>query len=170
MVRERALNHGIQISIDLDRVPVTLRADQDKITQVLYNLLSNAAKFTPDGGAVTVSAKTVERNCRRVRLNGDAQNWRIIQNPADAETCGKIEQRQCVEFRVTDSGIGIKHSDRDRIFKRFEQADGSSRKRFQGTGLGLSLSKRYVELHGGRIWAESDGEDRGSIFKFVLPS
>ena len=170
LIRERALNHGIQLSIDMDSVPVALRADQDKLTQVLYNLLSNAAKFTPDGGVVTVSAKTSERTCRRIRLNGGVEDRWIIQNPAESETSGKIEIRPCVEFRVTDSGIGIKNTDRERIFKRFEQADGSSRKRFQGTGLGLSLSKRYVELHGGRIWAESDGEGKGSTFKFVLPS
>ena len=170
MVRERALNHGIQVSIDMDSIPVTLRADQDKITLVLYNLLSNAAKFTPDGGVVTISAKTAERICRRVRLNGGAQDGWIIQNAAETEMSGKIEQRRCVEFWVGDSGIGIKPADLERIFKRFEQADGSSRKRFQGTGLGLSLSKRYVELHGGRIWAESEGEGNGSTFKFVLPS
>ena len=169
MIRERALNHGIQVSIDTDSAPVTLRADQDKLTQVLYNLLSNAAKFTPDGGTVTVSAKMSERICRRERLSGDTQGRWIIQNPAETETSGEIEQRPCVEFRVTDSGIGLNPADRVRIFKRFEQADGSSRKRFQGTGLGLSLSKKYVELHGGRIWAESDGEGKGSVFKFVLP-
>ena len=77
--------------------------------------------------------------------------------------------RGYVEFAVTDSGIGIKPVDRDRIFNRFEQADGSSQKKFQGTGLGLSLSKSIVELHGGQIWAESEGEGRGSTFRFLIP-
>jgi Amt family ammonium transporter len=82
----------------------------------------------------------------------------------------ELQSRPFIEFMVVDNGIGIKPADRERIFKRFEQADRSSRKKFQGTGLGLSLCKRYVELHGGLIWAESEGEGRGSTFKFVIPS
>jgi len=71
---------------------------------------------------------------------------------------------------VADTGIGIKPADRERIFNRFEQADGSSQKKFQGAGLGLSLSKSYVELHGGRIWVESEGEGKGSTFRFIIPA
>ena len=170
MIRERALNHGIQVSINIDSAPTTLRADQPKLQQVIYNLLSNAAKFTSDGGVVTISARRVELYSRRVYLNDGAQIVWTIQDREPPEMSAEFESRLCVEFMIVDNGIGIKPADRERIFKRFEQADGSSRKKFQGTGLGLSLSKRYVELHGGRIWAESDGEGRGSTFKFVIPS
>ena len=170
MIRERSLNHGIQISINIDSAPTALRADQPKLQQVMYNLLSNAAKFTPDGGVVTISARRVELYCRRVYLSDGAQIVWTIQDRESSETSAEFEYRPCVEFMVVDNGIGIRSADRERIFKRFEQADGSSRKKYQGTGLGLSLSKRYVELHGGRIWAESDGEGRGSTFKFVIPS
>ena len=170
MIRERSLNHGIQISYNIDSAPTTLRADQSKLQQVMYNLLSNAAKFTPDGGEVTISARRLELNCRRVYLNDGAQIVWTIQDREPPEMSADLESRPCVEFMVVDNGIGIRPGDQERIFKRFEQADGSSRKKFQGTGLGLSLSKRYVELHGGRIWAESDGEGRGSTFKFVIPS
>ena len=170
MIRERALNHGIQVSINIDSAPTTLRADQPKLQQVMYNLLSNAAKFTSDGGVVTISARRVELDCRRVYLNDGAQIVWTIQDRKPPEMSAEFESRSCVEFMVVDNGIGIRPADRERIFKRFEQADGSSRKKFQGTGLGLSLSKRYVELHGGRIWAESDGEGRGSTFTFVIPS
>jgi signal transduction histidine kinase len=170
MIRERSLNHGIQISYNIDSAPTTLRADQSKLQQVMYNLLSNAAKFTPDGGEVTISARRLELNCRRVYLNDGAQIVWTIQDREPPEMSADLESRPCVEFMVVDNGIGIRPADLERIFKRFEQADGSSRKKFQGTGLGLSLSKRYVELHGGRIWAESDGEGRGSTFKFVIPS
>jgi signal transduction histidine kinase len=170
MIRERALNHGIHVSIDMNGVPMTLKADQDKLTLVLYNLLSNAAKFTPDGGVVTVSAKTTELNCRRSdHKDGVKSSW-TIQTPGDSETSADVEPRKCVEFVVADSGVGINPADLERIFEHFEQADGSSRKRFQGAGLGLSLSKRYVELHGGRIWADSEGDGKGSTFSFVLPS
>ena len=74
-----------------------------------------------------------------------------------------------MEFAITDSGIGIKAEDQERIFNRFEQADGSLKRRFQGAGLGLALSKDLVELHGGKIWVESEGEGKGSTFRFVVP-
>ncbi len=170
MIRERALNHGIQISKNISIVSKTIRADQRKLQQVLYNLLSNAAKFTPDGGSVTVSAQWVERNYRRVSRNGGAEVLGIIPNPEQIETPAGIEYRKYLEFVVADTGIGIKPVDRERIFNRFEQADGSSQKKFQGAGLGLSLSKSYVELHGGRIWVESEGEGKGSTFRFIIPA
>jgi len=170
MIRERALNHGIQVSIDMNGAPMMLRADQDKLTQILYNLLSNAAKFTPDGGQVTVSAEIAEINCRRSDHREGVKSLWTIQTPGDLETSADIAPRKCVKFVVSDSGVGIDPADLERIFEHFEQADGSSRKRFQGTGLGLFLCKRYVELHGGRIWADTAGEGRGSTFSFVIPS
>ena len=74
-----------------------------------------------------------------------------------------------VEISVADTGIGIKPGDQARIFDAFEQGDGSASKKYQGSGLGLALTKQIVELHGGKIWVESEGEGRGSIFIFVLP-
>ena len=70
---------------------------------------------------------------------------------------------------MTDSGIGIKQEDLERIFKPFEQGENSASRKYQGTGLGLSLTKSFVELHGGKIWAESEGEGKGSMFHFVIP-
>jgi signal transduction histidine kinase len=77
---------------------------------------------------------------------------------------------QGVEITVRDSGIGLREADLERIFEPFEQGDNSSRKKFQGTGLGLSLSKRLVEMHGGRIWASSPGPGAGSAFSFRIPA
>lgn len=74
-----------------------------------------------------------------------------------------------VLIEVSDTGIGLKWEDRERIFTAFEQVDSSFTRRQQGTGLGLTLSRKLVELHGGRIWAESDGLNRGSAFKFTIP-
>jgi two-component system, NarL family, sensor histidine kinase BarA len=70
---------------------------------------------------------------------------------------------------VTDSGIGINKEDLERIFKPFVQVDGSTSRRYQGTGLGLSLAKRFAELHGGYLSAASEGENRGSAFHCVIP-
>ena len=73
-----------------------------------------------------------------------------------------------VKISVRDTGIGLKAEDLERVFAPFEQADNSVSRKYQGTGLGLSLTKRLVELHGGKIWAESGGEGKGSKFTFVL--
>jgi PAS domain S-box-containing protein len=76
---------------------------------------------------------------------------------------------QGVEITVIDSGIGLKETDLERIFQPFEQADNSAGRKYQGSGLGLSLTRQLVELHGGRIWAESDGEGQGATFRVALP-
>jgi PAS domain S-box-containing protein len=81
----------------------------------------------------------------------------------------RVVEGPMMEITVRDEGIGIKKSDQDRIFREFEQADNSFSRKEQGTGLGLALTKRFVELHGGRIWVESDGEGFGSTFGFLIP-
>jgi signal transduction histidine kinase len=75
-----------------------------------------------------------------------------------------------VEISVADTGIGIGPDDLQRLFQEFEQLEPSYTKRYQGSGLGLALCKRLVELHGGRIWASSEGEGRGSTFTFTIPA
>gem|GEM_PF-5624606 len=85
------------------------------------------------------------------------------------ETLGTQLPYAFLRISVADNGIGIDPNDMHRIFQPFEQVDGSSARRYQGTGLGLSLTKRLVELHGGEIWAESEGEGRGATFRFILP-
>jgi signal transduction histidine kinase len=79
----------------------------------------------------------------------------------------KRERLLCIS--VQDTGIGIQGADLERIFAPFEQGDSSMSRLYQGTGLGLSLTKRLVELHGGRIWAESAGKGKGSRFIFIIP-
>ncbi|UCF90431.1 MAG: histidine kinase, partial [Desulfobacterales bacterium] len=74
-----------------------------------------------------------------------------------------------IEISVADTGIGIDPKDQERIFRPFDQVDSSEDRRYQGTGLGLSLTKSLVELHGGKIWVESDGLGKGATFRFVIP-
>jgi signal transduction histidine kinase len=124
-----------------------LFADEAKFKQVMFNLLSNAIKFTPDGGKVFVTA--------------------AVQNATAAHSSPGDE---CLRVAVTDTGIGIKVKDQERIFKEFEQVDSSYGRHQQGTGLGLALTKRLVEIHGGNIAVESEGvEGRGSTFAFLIP-
>jgi signal transduction histidine kinase len=74
-----------------------------------------------------------------------------------------------LQISVEDSGIGLRKEDLQRVFEPFEQVENSASRQFQGTGLGLSLTKSLVELHGGKIWAESQGEGKGATFSFCIP-
>ena len=150
MVKEKASKNGIKLSNYLNGIPDTITADERKLKQIIYNLLSNAVKFTPNGGMVSLTAQ---------RCKLDDTEFPDMENTADS----------CIKITVTDTGIGIPPGGLDRIFNPFEQVETSKSRKFQGTGLGLSLTKRLVELHGGKIWAESEGEGRGSTLSFTLP-
>jgi PAS domain S-box-containing protein len=143
MIKDKSLKRGIQLQTEFVDLPKTIDADERKLKQILYNLLSNAVKFTSDKGFIKLKARTIY----------------------DSQHKGRM-----VEISVQDSGIGLSPPDIKRIFKPFEQVESSKSRRFHGTGLGLSLTKDLVELHKGRIWAESDGLDKGSTFYFTIPS
>jgi signal transduction histidine kinase len=170
MVKDKAFKHGIQLSTDLAGAPSTIRADERKLKQVMYNLLSNAVKFTPDGGRVCLATRIVECHVRAGRRWIHPEEMKVIQEEHQETNTILTEKRHhCLEVSVSDTGIGLKAEDRTRVFKPFEQADGSLSRRYEGTGLGLSLTKKLVELQGGRIWVESEGEEKGSTFRFVIP-
>jgi signal transduction histidine kinase len=133
-VRERAAKAGIHVSLDLAADVDLVRGDERRLRQVVFNLLANAIKFTPEGGRVLVATRRAGRDA---------------------------------EVSVADTGPGIAAEDRERIFEEFQQTDVGISQR-EGTGLGLALSRRLVELHGGRIWVESE-LGRGSRFVFTLP-
>ncbi len=160
MVKEKALKHQIQLKMSADGIPELIRADERKLKQVLYNLLSNAVKFAPDGGAVVLSARALSyRQNRWMAKEMEVTGVPFQPTPSD-----------WVEISIQDTGIGIKQEDLERIFKPFEQGDISISRKYQGTGLGLSLSLQIVELHGGKIWAESEGPGKGSTFRFLIPN
>jgi signal transduction histidine kinase/CheY-like chemotaxis protein len=135
MVRERALNQRILLSLEVDSEVGLLDADRLRFRQVVLNLLSNAVKFTPEGGRVDVRAS--------------------------------IRDQDLVVL-VADTGVGVPAEDRERIFDSFQQGTRLSGQA-EGTGLGLTLSKRILELHGGRIWVES-AAGKGSTFGFAMPA
>jgi signal transduction histidine kinase/ActR/RegA family two-component response regulator len=134
LVRERSVQHSITTDVDIAPDLGRIAADELRFKQVLLNLLTNAVKFTPDGGQVTVAA------------------WR--------EATDLI-------VTVSDTGVGILPEDQERIFDSFQQG-GRSASKVEGTGLGLTLTKRIVELHGGRLWLISE-PGAGSTFGFSLP-
>ena len=167
--QEKAINPKIQLSLTSGHLPETITADERKLKQIIYNVLSNAIKFSPAGGNVCLSAREVNYGLRPGRRWRDPANLQIIENQADTNNGRGMQHRKCIEFSIADTGLGIKPEEQKRIFEPFEQLDSSSSKKYQGTGLGLSLTKSLVELHGGKIWVESEGEGKGSIFRFIIP-
>jgi len=127
--------------------------DAQRVRQVLLNLLSNAAKFTPDGGAVTITAS-------RTRA--------LLPAGRDAQGRAASAPREAVAVAVRDTGPGIPPEDLSRLFVEFSQLDGSASRAQPGTGLGLALSRQFVELHGGTITAEST-PGGGTEFRFLMP-
>ena len=135
MLRDRAERSGVQLVLVTDPDADVVEGDERRILQVIFNLVSNAVKFTPTGGTVVV---------RLARLPDE------------------------VLVSVADTGPGIAPDDQERIFEEFEQTRvGASHD--EGTGLGLPLSRRLIELHRGRLWVESE-PGRGATFRFVLPA
>jgi signal transduction histidine kinase len=164
MVKEKALKHRIDLSTELDGIPEVVKGDDRKLKQVVFNLLSNAVKFTPDGGRLVLrGALLFQREGQWVQRDGRQGIDREEKRPAvDQNGSGVL-------ISVEDTGIGICKENLERIFFPFEQVEGSANRRYQGTGLGLSVSRRIVELHGGTIWAESAGLGKGSTFRFLIP-
>ncbi len=160
MIMEKSAKHNILLSSELDGVPDSLWADERRLKQIMYNLLSNAVKFTPDGGRILVTGRRL--SYRSVQVLVESGRGR----PPKPE--GEIAQ-EWLHVSVQDSGIGLHEEDLNIIFKPFEQAEKSDHHHIHGTGLGLSLTRTLVELHGGAIWAESEGLHRGAIFHFILP-
>jgi two-component system phosphate regulon sensor histidine kinase PhoR len=137
-----AERQGVRLEAALDEPLPTVRADPERVGQVLMNLLHNAIKFSRPGGRVTVGAS--------------------IQ--PDAEGDGGA-----VVVSVRDQGVGIPTADLGRIFERFYKVDRARARGRGGTGLGLAIARHIVESHGGRIWAESE-EGVASTFRFTLPT
>ncbi|MFA6411625.1 MAG: PAS domain S-box protein [Syntrophales bacterium] len=146
--REKARRHNLELRIEGEEslASLTVTADARKLKQALYNLLSNATKFTPDGGRIIVRARVVDE---------------IVPG-------GKGSSRG-IEISVTDTGIGIAREDQGKIFEEFHQVYDPTVGKSPGTGLGLALTRRVIALHGGCIWVESAGLGKGSAFIFRIP-
>jgi signal transduction histidine kinase len=166
MFKEKSAQYQIQLSLEADHIPETITADLRKLKQIIYSLLSNAMKFTPQGGKVSLKAQMVDCVCRSEGAGGDLQ---IIKEQCGSDGIGGAQRRKCVALSVADTGIGIKAEDQERIFASFEQADGSSSRKYQGMGMGLALAKKLVDLHEGKLWMESAGEGKGATFNVVIP-
>jgi signal transduction histidine kinase len=161
VVRQRAMKHAIALNLDAAGIPEVVTADERKLKQILYNLLSNAVKFTPDGGSVRLVARCVRNG---VQPDGAAGG------EGDVDAPSKDDRREYLRVSIIDTGIGLSTEDLGRVFQPFEQVEHPIVKNYPGTGLGLSLSRKLVELHGGKIWADSDGPGKGASFHFTIPT
>lgn len=130
-----AIKKNILLDVKVDPQLGMICADKTRFKQILYNLTSNAIKFTPEKGNVTIEAMDFDNS---------------------------------VQIRVKDTGVGISETDMCKLFQPFNQLNSCHHREFEGTGLGLALVKKFVEMHGGTIWVKSKvGE--GSTFVFVIP-
>jgi signal transduction histidine kinase len=164
MVRDAAVSRGVRLSLAGDPIYARVMVDERRIKQVLFNLLSNAVKFTSPGGWVKIRCRTA---------NAAVNTGDSLRSPGPLETAVSQAPRPSpsyVEISVEDNGVGIRPEDLSRLFERFVQLDPQVSHSRQGTGLGLALCRHLVELHGGRIWVESEGLGRGSRFTFLVPS
>jgi PAS domain S-box-containing protein len=138
-IRPQADQKQLDVQLCLDEAPITIVADPVRFKQILLNLLSNAVKYTLEGGRIVITA------LRDPHMGG------------------------FITLAVADTGIGIHPEHLPKLFREFVRLDAATTRRIPGTGIGLALTKKLVELHGWQITAASDGEGRGSTFTVRLP-
>jgi len=128
-INEKRLQKEQKLSVDIDAsVPVSVYGDAERLSQALYNVVSNAVKFTDEKGHIQLIISAPEHNDETITL----------------------------QFEVIDNGIGISKEQQEKVFLLFEQADESENRRFEGFGYGLFMTKQIVDLMGGRIWVDSE--------------
>jgi len=153
--KTEAENNGLQLYItnNLPKNEATIVTDREKLYAILTNLIKNAIKYTNEG--------SIEFGCKTVQMVHEPS----VHEPSVHES--SIHESS-IQFYVTDTGIGVPKDRQEAIFDRFIQADIADKMARQGAGLGLSISKAYVEMMGGTMWVESQ-EKVGSTFYFTLP-
>jgi len=152
--KNKALAQGITLSMVIEPPLETLiEADHSKIQQVMFTLLDNAIKFTPAGGSAEISARLI---------------WDEVGDEPCVRMCNAGERSSSIIISVTDTGIGIREEDIPKLFRPFQQLEPVITKKYRGTGIGLLLAKKLVDMHGGRIWVESEF-GKGSTFSYAIP-
>ncbi len=159
VLRERATSAKVRFTALCPQNLGLVRIDLRKAKQIVYNLVSNALKFTPEGGTVTLAIDRVSE--QQVRAWRSTPDTRVFAPPAETAL-------HYLEIRVSDTGIGISPDDLSQLFQAFVQIDSSLSRQYAGTGLGLTMAKRLAELHGGGVMVLSTA-GQGSTFTVWLP-
>ena len=136
LVADTADKKGLRLCLDIAEDLPDIEGDELRIREILYNLMSNAVKFTPANGELSLRAKRTG---------------------------------PYIEIEVRDTGIGIASENLEKVFEGFFRVDTPYSRLTEGTGLGLPLSRKLVELHGGELSVESEGLDKGTQVRFTLP-
>ena len=145
-VRPLAESKSVQLEKNLNPSAQTVSVDPERLRQVIWNLFSNAIKFTPEGGQVEVRLERVERV-----------------SPTNSQS------QAYAQLQVIDTGIGITPDFLPHVFDRFRQADSTTARSYSGLGLGLAIARHLIDLHQGEIYAYSEGEGQGATFTIYLP-
>ena len=163
-IKQEALKKRIQIVEKIPKFLPEIMLDERRIRQVLINLLNNAVKFTPEGGSITLEVA-------QISITSSVRDSSAIAPDSASRNTSRNTSRnnlQYLKFAVTDTGIGISDENIQKLFQPFIQIDSSLNRQYNGSGLGLALVKRLVELHGG--WVELTSKiGVGSCFAIVLP-
>lgn len=163
----------LDFNLNFDEEEIIIYIDRDKFDKILNNVLSNAFKFTPEGGKVEVTIKPNSRikfgTGSRPSLGGDDT---LLKVPPYGEDLGVGHELFTTDgfivIIIRDTGIGIPQNQLDKIFDRFYQVDGSHTRMYGGSGIGLALTKELIDLHKGKIEVESE-EGKGSTFRLFFP-
>jgi PAS domain S-box-containing protein len=155
--QEQSPKHIFEVVLPEESVEVMV--DKEKIGQVLENILSNAVKYSPEGGPICLSVKLILDCALRIADSDDDSDLKY--------TNSKLENRKCVEISVSDTGTGMTPGQVKKIFNKFYRANASNTA-VPGTGLGMSIVKNLVEAHGGMVWVESKLA-KGTTVRFTIP-
>jgi len=158
------------LTLHLDPSIPSMKGDRTRLIQLLANLINNAIKFTPDGGEICITSRSRYLLCSKQAT---------MQEQEPSSYAGR-EPHCYIEITISDTGIGINKNEQLRVFDKFyesgnieEHSSGKVAFKSRGAGLGLSIARGVVEMHGGEIWVESDGYDPqtcpGSTFFILLP-
>ena len=157
--------------MEMKPAPVNLKhVMQNSLIMVKEKAAKRGIQLSLDTDGIPETITADERKLKQIFYNLMANAVKFTPDRGSVNCSARHSETEgCIEISVTDTGIGIKPDDLKRIFDPFEQVNRSENRQYKGTGLGLSLTEKLVELHGGRIWAESAGEGKGSRFRFTLP-
>lgn len=157
----KAQDDHYRFALDCPDPTLTVLGDGEQLTRVFANLLDNALKFSPDGGEIAIAVQSLH-----APLGTDTSNGAGFSSESAAGSGQRSDV--WVEVAISDEGIGIPPDKRDAVWERLVQLDGSTTRRFGGTGLGLALVREVVEAHGGYAWLDS-AADAGTTVYFALP-
>ncbi|MEH1766208.1 MAG: response regulator [Nostoc sp.] len=171
-VRPLAETKDIQLNTVLDTTVGSVYGDPARLQQIVWNLLTNAIKFTPKGGRVEVKLSTYFGfSISDFGLGSDSENLESSNTDENSNLRSQIpnSKSQYAQIQVIDTGIGISSEFLPKVFERFRQADSTTTRSHNGLGLGLAIVRHLVELHKGTILAQSSGSGQGATFTVRLP-